>query len=236
VNKILLSPYQLLVLFFLSPLYGVTGCTSAQSLHENEEGINLLTPTGSFTPTLTNIAPRLSEVTIIPSATIKPALTITPTIKGTSTTAPEPWGDEIVPTMTPGPTSTALIFQEGNDDEVCVKLPGLPDELAVTYHPFCIYWSDSFMDETGFELILEYSHIDNIYEIFVFQTRADVTSLKIPEQYAPRIEESREQCLKRKSFVLKLYVMHEGKKNYITELAHVSQCNLSSLPTATPDS
>jgi hypothetical protein len=235
-NSILPPPYRSLVLLILSLLLGLTSCISPQSLQENEEGVNLRTPTGFFTPTFTKIMPRLSEVTIIPSATIKPTLTLTPTIQGTSTAAPAPWGDEIIPTITPGPTSTALIFQEGSDDEVCVKQPGLPDELAVTYHPFCIYWSDSFMDKTGFELILEYSHIDNIYEIFVFQTSADVTSLKIPEQYAPRIEESREQCLKRKSFVLKLYVMHEGKKNYITELAHVSQCNLSSLPTATPDS
>ncbi|MEN4100535.1 MAG: hypothetical protein ROW52_11470 [Anaerolineaceae bacterium] len=234
-KAIFLPHYRLFVLFIPILISGLTGCATPRSLHENGNRLASLTPTGFFTPQSTDIVSQITKTPVITTATGMPTLTFTTTMKGSSTETPDTWGGEIIPTRTPGPTPTALFLVENGKDD-CVKLPGLPEDLTVTFHPFCVFWSDSFPDETGFELILEYSYIDQIYEIFVFQTKADVTSLRIPETFAPRIEESREQCRKRKDFVLILNVLQEGKKKYVTELAQVSQCNFQALPTATPDS
>jgi hypothetical protein len=128
---------------------------------------------------------------------------------------------------------TAIFLVSSDDDAICIKPEGLPGEIAAIYYPFCIFWADTFEDEDGFELVLEYADVEKLYESFVFQTGPDATSLLIPEEFAPRLDESRGQCLRGKSFVLKLYALHEDEKTYITEMAQESECKLHDLPTAT---
>lgn len=84
-------------------------------------------------------------------------------------------------------------------------------------------------------MIFEYADVDKVYKIVVFQTRENLTSLLIPQEFAPHLAESREQCLRRKSFILELYAIFEDRKPYVTEMAFEGECNLSILPTATPE-
>lgn len=81
----------------------------------------------------------------------------------------------------------------------------MPGDIYATYNPFCIFWFDTVDNEQGFILVLEYSDYEKVYDRFIFRTDADVTTLILPEDYAPRLQESWEQCIERKSSTIKLY-------------------------------
>jgi hypothetical protein len=228
-----LPAFKWLIIFALAALFFITACaqpiphTQETEISEKQAAFTSLATTNSNTT-----AHKASE-TIPVKATLIPTFTPTSTSHATSTKVTTNWGNEIISTRTPGVTPTALFIQL-DDVPDCVKPGELPHELAITISPFCVFWED-VDSEQGFELILEYADVNKVYEIFVFQTGANLTSLLIPQEFAPRLEESREQCLRRKSFVLKLYAIFQERKPYVTEMAFEGECNLSFLPTATPE-
>ncbi len=99
---------------------------------------------------------------------------------------------------------------------------------------FLYNWLDTVDNEDGFILVLEYADYENVYDRFIFRTDANVTALSIPEELAPRLEESQEQCRQRKSFTLEVYALVDGREKFITGMAWESECRLIELPSATP--
>jgi len=148
---------------------------------------------------------------------------ITPTPKPTTTPLPLP-----TPTITPIPTTLATRTIEATATDCPI-----PDTLAQTevdLVPDCIVWLDSFDNETGFIVELGYPHSG---DWFRYHTPANVTTMHILPEDAPRLMESAEQCLSRQSIVVWVTaVLPDGERRF-TGMAMDIECDLRQLPTAT---
>lgn len=139
-----------------------------------------------------------------------------------------------IPTETnsPGLLSAAIYIQ--GDENVCEKPAEMPGDIYATNQPFCIFWVDNLDNEKGFIIVLKYADFEKTYYRYIFHTEMNVTAFQIPEEYTPRLQESREQCLKHKSFTIELYALVIDREKYVTAMAVESECDVSRLPIATP--
>jgi hypothetical protein len=106
--------------------------------------------------------------------------------------------------------------------------------ISISIDPSCISWVDPYEDETGFRIVWEYI---NSGEIFVYEVGPGVTELFPAEEHAPRLGESREQCMRRKDFTLTVIALRPGLPGgdkLIDQVAMIAECFLPELPTATP--
>jgi hypothetical protein len=103
--------------------------------------------------------------------------------------------------------------------------------ISISFDPYCISWVNPYNDETGFRIVWEYI---NSGEIFVYEVGPGVTELFPPEEHAPRMGESREQCMRRKDFTLTIIALRPGGENRIDQVGMIAECFLPDLPTATP--
>jgi hypothetical protein len=86
---------------------------------------------------------------------------------------------------------------------------------------FCAVWVDSFNDEVGFRVVLEYP---NSGEVFVYEVGPNVTQLIVPALHIPRPTESDEQCRARKDFRLSVSALLPGSESEIGNTGGQSEC------------
>jgi hypothetical protein len=74
---------------------------------------------------------------------------------------------------------------------------------------------------------------ENAGEIFVYEVEPNTTHLIVPLAHAPRLDESREQCLTHNFFVVDVIVLLPDINRLVGGLAANVECPASNLPTAT---
>lgn len=206
-------------------LFGIS--CQAQPSGESELVAVVLTPAVSEpsktlapTPTIEVVTTRKQET---PRATQTP--TVTSTVAQTSSQLE-------TPTITA--TATAKIVQVTPDSTAptcSVPAPQKEAEVTFSFSPaFCIVWVDKFDNEIGYLVSLDYSHSGErfVYEIF----GADAVQIFVPEADAPRLNESREQCLNRQEFTVFVTAILPDGEWQIDGFAMTTHCNVG-LPTAT---
>lgn len=140
------------------------------------------------------------------------------------------------PTRSPKPTATAVVVKvtPNLDEPECRPLPEdiQATKIGITGPSFCIVWLDSFNDELGYRVTLEY---DRSGERFVYEVEPNVTQLLIPDADAPRPNESQEQCMLRyNSFAVTVIALRPNGESLVNGMAANMECDLRTLPTATP--
>lgn len=99
--------------------------------------------------------------------------------------------------------------------------------------PFCIVWRDEFDDEQGFRVHLDY---DQSGERFIYEVGPNVGQLLVPEEDAPRLTESLDQCRRRNAFAVQVVALRPDGEWPVGSLAANIECGSfegPSLPTAT---
>lgn len=168
-----------------------------------------------------------SEIVVMETPNISLAtatLSITPTPRPSATA-----------TLTPAPTATAkvlLVTPSPNEPE-CARPDDLSDlGINVSVEPFCVVWVDKFEDEVGFQIILDYAQSD---EHFIYESEPNITQLIVPFSDAPRLNESREQCLGRKDWQIQVIALRPSAEYPVGSTAVNLECGApDNLPTATP--
>lgn len=130
-----------------------------------------------------------------------------------------------------------MVTPDLNEPE-CSLHPDSPINLEETKinaigSPFCIVWLDEFDDEQGFQIHLTYFHSG---ERFIFEVKPNITQLVIPENQAPRLTESLEQCMSRNSFMIEVVAYWPDKESSVGSFGMDIECGgpgETPLPTAT---
>lgn len=177
----------------------------------------------------------LPESTQTPVITLSPVTLFSPTPATTSETQmPSP---DSTKTSTPQASATAKVLwltPNPNEPE-CPRPSDLEEtEVDISGVLFCIVWVDKFDDESSFQIVLQY---DRSGEHFIYVVRPDITQLVVPETDAPRLNESLEQCLRRKDWQITVIALRSGSEYPFAGMAATVECgsvNGDVLPTATP--
>lgn len=215
-------------IFFLS-IYGcflvLISCGSQSQINLSETQITTtITPVQpTESPVSTSIT--LTEVDQISTLPVKPTDTSTPiptTIRPTRT---------LIPTPTITLTPKLLVITPDPNSLECPRPEDLQDtEVNMSGPPFCIVWIDKFDDELGYRISLNYFQSGEhfIYEIL----GSDIVQFIVPEADAPRLDESLEQCRRRKDIEVFITAIRPIGDWLVDSTALETHCPLS-LPTAT---
>lgn len=215
-------------ILFLS-VYGcllvLASCGSPSQINLSETQIaTTITPVQPTEPPVpTSIT--LTEVVQIPTLTVKPTDTSTPiptTIRPTRT---------LIATPTITLTPQLFVMTPDPDSPECPRPEDLQDtEVNISGPPFCIVWIDKFDDELGYRISLKYFQSGEhfIYEIL----GSDIVQFIVPVADAPRLDESLEQCRRRKDIEIFFTAIRPGGDWLVGGTALETHCPLS-LPTAT---
>jgi hypothetical protein len=172
----------------------------------------------------------LTHTAVSPTETTAPTdtLLLTPTTH-TLQPAITPTSSPVTPAITETPQ--LLVTTPDPDAPECPRPEDLPDTgVNISWPPFCIVWIDKFDDEMGYRIRLNYFQSGEhfIYEIM----GADIVQFVVPEADAPRLDESLEQCRRRKDIELFVTAIRPGGDWSVDAMALTTHCPLS-LPTAT---
>ena len=91
--------------------------------------------------------------------------------------------------------------------------------------PFCVVWADTFDDEQGFRITLQYLGTGG--ETFTYETGPHATQFAVPEQDRPRTEESRDLCARRGSFSIQVVALREGGQEIVGGMAMDGECGMA---------
>lgn len=192
----------------LSYVFVLSGCVPSPALVPNSTPKSITSATYTLAPSAT-----MSPSTSIPEA--RPTPTI---ISAVFTPVPSP--NQINPTPT-----------QSTDTSGCA-VSSSRQRVSVTFRPaFCITWVDEYDDERGFRIILVYRNSD---ERFTYQLGPNTTQFIVPRSDAPRLNESREQCFRRKDFTVEIIALQSDGNQRVGGMAAEIEC-APNLPTATPD-
>lgn len=105
------------------------------------------------------------------------------------------------------------------------RLPGAPES-------FCIVWKDSSTKEiTGYRVELSY---DNGNELFEYIAGLHGNQWIVPFEYRPRLDESQEQFMRRRSLSVSVYALRSGRETLVGGMGRdVDNYEFQLLPTAT---
>jgi hypothetical protein len=154
-------------------------------------------PTAMPEPTLTP-KPVMVQPTAIPQqAAAKPRAT------------PEPVA--IQPTAPASDASACASSPEGEKGTVGVARG----------QSFCITWADTFDDERGFRVQLEYLRSG---ERFSYEVGPDTAAFAVPTADAPPADASGEQCMARKDFMVTVIALRPGGELPVNSMAGEGEC------------
>lgn len=96
--------------------------------------------------------------------------------------------------------------------------------LARTRGPageYCLAWTDEYQDELGFRVEISY---DGGGLVFAYLLPPGTTSMRVPDEAAPRLDESAARCLERKDSAVSVVVLRAGGERTAGSSATVVEC------------
>ena len=90
--------------------------------------------------------------------------------------------------------------------------------------PFCVVWADTFDDEQGFRITLQYLGTNG--DSFTYEVGPHVTEFVVPEEDRPRTDESPELCAQRGSFSVQVMALRASGEEIVGGMAMDSECGM----------
>lgn len=113
----------------------------------------------------------------------------------------------------------------------CEPSPHQSKGSVNVWAPFCVVWEDTFDDERGFRIEVQY--LGQGGEAFTYEAGPDQEQFAVPVPDRPRINESRELCQRRGSYAIKVVALRPSGEELVGGMAMESECMMG-FPPATP--